>query len=139
MVNTDIAKISTQENIESILSQINDLLQPHGISATAERENNYLYILLEATHVPDEQTMVALVSLGIINLDDPSITKIWIYGRPFGERFTAWSYKMDLTAGANGHIADNSLGNPAVTTKPKLDAADEITENSPFGSQEERF
>ena len=55
MVNTDSPTNPNQRNIESTLSQINNLLQPHGIIASAEREKDCLYVLLESDYVPDRQ------------------------------------------------------------------------------------
>jgi Trk K+ transport system NAD-binding subunit len=144
MVNTDSPTNPTQRNIEITLSQINSLLQPHGIIASAEREQDCLYVLLESDYVPDRQTMVALVSLGIANLDDATIAKIWIYGRPFGERFTTWSHKIELSSYPHGfqpYRSDSSVNNFLTAKKINSHTSDETPKspNSQFQIKADRF
>jgi len=91
-----------KEDIQGIVAVMNSLLLPQGITAKAEREHSCLYVLLESAIVPEQQKMVALVSLAVGRLKDESLTNARVYGRQVGDPFTAWSHEITLHPESTG-------------------------------------
>ncbi|GEM_PF-6622514 len=87
---------SSKEYIQNLIALLNTLLVPQGITAKSESEDNCLYILLESATVPEQQKMVAVVSLAVNSLKDASLSRVKIYGRQIGDPFTAWIHEITL-------------------------------------------
>ncbi|MBR8837953.1 MAG: NAD-binding protein [Stigonema ocellatum SAG 48.90 = DSM 106950] len=96
MTKSGFPELARIENIQGIVAVMNSLLLPQGITVKAEQEQGCLYVLLESAIVPEQQKMVALVSLAVGSLGDVSLTNVRIYGRQVGDPFTAWSHEITL-------------------------------------------
>lgn len=95
-----------QKDIQEIVEVINSLVLPQGITARAEQENGCLYVLLESTTVPEQQKMVALVSLAIGTIKDALFSQAKVYGRQVGNPFTDWSHEIVLNLQSNASTTD---------------------------------
>ena len=103
MAQPEFLNLTGKQDLEGVMAVMNCLLQPQGITAKAEQENQSLYVLLESEQVPDQQTMIALVHLAINSIVAPTFTALYIYGRQFGDPFTAWSHTaLPLLKGLRG-------------------------------------
>lgn len=111
-----------QGNPKVIAAILNHALKPRGIMAQVARQDQCLYILLEAIAVPPEAEAIALVSTLLHQLNAQSIETAVIHGQRTGDKSVAWKQEILLHAEAPApttsafdvtQTADSSPINPA--------------------------
>lgn len=113
MVQQNNLELAAQGDLKAFIALMNYYLQPKHITAKAALKNNCLQIVLEATQVPDQQTIVPFVYRGVTtSLGDNSIERIKIYGKRAGEDFSDWSQEIEL--GTQTISAPSSVISPPV-------------------------
>ncbi len=110
---------SGKEYIQNLVAILNTLLVHQGITVRSELEQKCLYILLESATIPEQQKMVAVVSLAVSGLKDASCTTVKIYGRQIGDPFTAWieeiTLKKERTTATTQDLREKPADEPSVT------------------------
>lgn len=89
-------ELAKQGDIQAIAFLMNRSLKPKGITAKTALKDDCLQVMVEATEVPDQQTLTSFVHKGVVSLGVPSIRKMRIYGRKIGDKFPVWSQELDL-------------------------------------------
>lgn len=82
---------------KAIASLMSRLLQPQGITVKANRKDNVLVVLLEASYVPDPERMVQFIQTGLRNLRISSVQTVKLYGKQTDHAAPAWNRELVLT------------------------------------------
>jgi hypothetical protein len=90
----DLAK---QGDVQAIAFLINRSLKSKAITAKTALKDGCLQVMLEATQVPDKQTLAPFILKGVKGLGAASIYKLKVYGRQSGETNLAWSQEFKLS------------------------------------------
>lgn len=89
-------ELAKQGNVKAITALINCQLQPKGITVEANLTNGCLHIFLESQQVPNQQSLVAFIHKGLINLRAESIERVVVYGQQAGKGFPDWAEEFEL-------------------------------------------
>ncbi|HEY9627692.1 MAG TPA: hypothetical protein V6C84_10350 [Coleofasciculaceae cyanobacterium] len=96
MTQPHILELAKQGDPEAIALLMNQSLQPRGMTATVERQQDLLEVVLEAERVPSREALTAFVQKGIANLGVESIRFVRIVGQQSGAMLPAWMQELDL-------------------------------------------
>ena len=96
MTQPHILELAKQGDPEAIALLMNQSLQPRGMTATVERQEDLLEVVLEAERVPSREALTAFVQKGIANLGVESIRFVRIVGQQSGAMLPAWMQELDL-------------------------------------------
>lgn len=96
MVSSDIFSIAKQGHSQGIASCLNQLIQPHGITARVKRQGACLYILLESNrHLKPQATSTYFGKL-FQALNIAELSALRIYKRRLGEQSIEWKQEVEL-------------------------------------------
>ncbi|MBW4693406.1 MAG: hypothetical protein KME27_16770 [Lyngbya sp. HA4199-MV5] len=102
----DLLERAKKADTEAIAALMNRSLQPKGITAKVSLKEHCLKVMLEASHVPEQQPLVEFICKGITGLKAESIQQVKIYGRELGEDFPSWQEEIELAVKATPDIAE---------------------------------
>jgi hypothetical protein len=117
MTDSNLLELAKLGDPQAIATLMNQSLQSRGMSATVDRQDDCLEVILEGERVPNRQALTAFVQQGINNLGVQSIRSIRIVGQQFGASYPAWMQEIQI--GAQG----KTLGN--------VNDLNDLTSNSP--------
>ena len=92
----EIVSLVQQGNPAPIEAQLNRSFSDRGIRAKVAFKNAYLGILLEASTVPEQETVVAFIRQQLKELSSESIRAIRVYGREIGQVTPRWCEVIEL-------------------------------------------
>ncbi|MBD2091235.1 ABC exporter membrane fusion protein [Microcoleus sp. FACHB-1515] len=114
MVSSDIFSIAKQGHSQGIASCLNQLIQPHGITARVKRQGACLYILLESNRSLKPQATSTYLGKLFQALNIAELDALRIYKRRSGEHAIEWKQEVEL--------APSSAVPPASTPLPPNEA-----------------
>jgi hypothetical protein len=114
---------------------MNQSLQPRGMTATVERQDDLLEVVLEAERVPSREALTAFVQKGIANLGVESVRLIRIVGQQTGATLPAWMQELDLAIVPT--LPNSALPDPALpdSALPNLQTAPSLEMMEPTGQE----
>jgi hypothetical protein len=89
-------ELAKQGDVRAIAFLINRSLQSKGVVAKPVLRDGCLQIMLEATQLPDEQTLVPFIYKGVKGLEIASVKMLKVYGRQAGSNSPCWSQEFRL-------------------------------------------
>ena len=123
MVTSDIFSIARQGHSQGIASCLNQLIQPHGITARVKRQGACLYILLESNRYLKPQATSTYLSKLFQALNIAELNALRIYKRRFGEQAIEWKREVELAISAVP--APGSIATPIEAEAPIAPPASE--------------
>jgi hypothetical protein len=117
----DLAKQGDSVAIATILTY--HLSQRYNMTASVIRLGDYLSVLVEATVVPDQPTMVRLVQDVLQSLAIESFTTIEISARQIGDREVLWSQTIEVSSEHHPTAMNDKLStsHPASSALPTVE------------------
>jgi hypothetical protein len=89
-------ELAKQGDISAITFLINRSLQPKGVVARLVLKDGCLQIMLEATQIPDQQTLAPSIYKGVKGLGIASVKMLKIYGLQTGRNSPSWKQEFNL-------------------------------------------
>lgn len=128
MTELNFQELAKQGNPQGIASWLEGQLQSEGITASANLDGDCLDVILEAEHVPIEDTLVDFVRTELTNLQPDSIRKVKVEGRESGQIAAAWSQEFSLE---NSNFEPQSFGGESApnTAVANMDDRTEMESN----------
>ncbi len=96
MTQPDLVELAKRGNPKAIISLMDRLLQPRGITAQAKVKDDCLHVVLESEQVPDQATLVKFVREALQSLGVKSVKTVQVHGRQRGENFPTWTQEFAL-------------------------------------------
>ncbi|OLP19375.1 hypothetical protein BST81_06400 [Leptolyngbya sp. 'hensonii'] len=117
---TDLAlELARQGDPVIIATLMNRLLEPAGVSATAQVRGNCLQITLSSKTVPDRDNLVKFTQQGLLKLRPTGITHVILSGQQIGSTTPAWSTEFPLNPASKDAI-NRVFTQPRVSSEPRL-------------------
>jgi len=85
-----LLQLAKQGDSRAIAILLNRSLQPDGVTAKVYLKDACLYVMVEASEVPKQQTIVPFLQKGLLGLRSPAIQSVKVYGKQSGEETPAW-------------------------------------------------
>lgn len=98
MSQQNVLESAKQGNPNAIAALINRNLQQKGIVAKVSRKDSCLRIMLEASEVPNQSSLVEFVRNGIKKLEVVGVDTLQVFGRQAGDDVPSWSQFITLEA-----------------------------------------
>ncbi|MBE9118609.1 hypothetical protein IQ249_22220 [Lusitaniella coriacea LEGE 07157] len=96
MTPKNLRDAAKQGDASAIASLLNKSLQSQGIATKASLKDKYLQVMLEASAVPEQATLVQRIRKGLTRLESEAIERVKVYGKQAGEDFPAWEEEFEL-------------------------------------------
>ena len=95
MTAQEILALAQQGNPAAIATLLNLILEPKGIKARAQRQDDRLHILLESPLPPIQSEAVEFIRNSLDDLPVEGVKTVTIYGRQRGETRPGWSETIE--------------------------------------------
>jgi hypothetical protein len=115
-------ELAKQGNVRAIAFLINRSLQSKGVVARPVLRDGCLQIMLEATQLPDEQTLAPFIHKGVKGLEIASVRILKIYGRQAGTNSPCWSQEFNLQEQSTLSTSAENQALPLQSQSPHVDA-----------------
>lgn len=116
MVDSDWVKRARQGDVDAIAQLINQSLQTDGVSASAQRNDQHLKILLESAIPLDRDTVLPRIHQGMIRLAIPGLYEVSIYSKRTDSEFPDWSATVALPEEPTTESAIADASNPSASS-----------------------
>lgn len=97
MISPNTLELAKQGDVDAIASSITYLLQDQAAIAKALYKDNCLMVLLESTHIPDQELSVTNIQKLMNKLAIPNIKYIKIFAKEKGKEKAAWIKLLELS------------------------------------------
>lgn len=96
MEQSNLLELAKQGEPNAIAALMNAVLSPKGITARAGMEDDCLCIFLESQKPLNQETLVAFIQKGLLELGNDSIRSVRAQGKRSGEERFAWTREFSL-------------------------------------------
>jgi hypothetical protein len=96
MEQSNLLDLAKQGEPDAIAALMNAVLEPKGIKTYAEREHDCLNILLESPKTLNQETLVAFIKKGLLELGSPSIRSVKAQSKKIGLDAPSWTQEFEL-------------------------------------------
>lgn len=125
--NYDPVNLAKKGNIKAITTLINQKLQASGVVAKISTKNDCLQLMLEATEVPSQEQMVAILKSEFQELGVEGVNSLRIYGRQTGEDFPDWQKEIRLSV---EEIESQEVQSSSIELSPPPQIAEQVLTTS---------
>lgn len=127
MEQSNLLELAKQGEPSAIAALMNAVLSPKGITARAGIEDDCLCIFLESQKPLNQETLVAFIQKGLIELGNDSIRSVRAQGKRAGDEAFAWTREFSLRSTESAsRIA--TLTPPIEDELPEMESAVAIDE-----------
>lgn len=121
MEQSNLLELAKQGEPTAIAALMNAVLSPKGITAQAGIENDCLWISLESQKPLNQETLVAFIQKGLLELGNDSIRFVRAQGKRVGEEAFAWTREFSLRSSDSSRVA--TLASPMEENFPASQVA----------------
>ncbi|MBE9013088.1 type IV pilin-like G/H family protein [Pseudanabaenaceae cyanobacterium LEGE 13415] len=105
MEQSNLLELAKQGEPNAIAALMNAVLSPKGITARAGMDQDCLCIFLESQKPLNQETLVAFIQKGLLELGNDSIRLVRAQGKRIGEETIAWTREFSLRKEQTSRVA----------------------------------
>ncbi|MBW4443928.1 MAG: type IV pilin-like G/H family protein [Plectolyngbya sp. WJT66-NPBG17] len=105
MEQSNLLELAKQGEPNAIAALMNAVLSPKGITARARMDEDCLCIFLESQKPLNQETLVAFIQKGLLELGNDSIRSVRAQGKRIGEEGFAWTREFSLRSSESSRVA----------------------------------
>lgn len=128
MEQSNLLELAKQGEPNAIAALMNAVLSPKGITARAGMDEDCLCIYLESQKPLNQETLVAFIQKGLLELGHDSIRSVRAQGKRIGEEDVAWTREFALRTEPASRVATLTPPVELEEHSPELEEPEEVVE-----------